>query len=563
MMGPDKKHHSGGRWRRRTTALFLLCYLLLLSCETAQSRDADDRSRLLYADDPGATIILEYQLHNAPSKDYSGDEQKKAAKNQPGSEYDEERHIKPYFLMPDNGPRVVQYYSPWSGHCQFFKSKYIDLAKEMNLRLPDEQPEVNFHAVSCSVYHWICMQNNVKEFPTIVAFTADSVVPQLLNEKKLTAESIAKTVGVQLNAPVVMEHYAESEVEGNDAFRAVDILGASLNGLIRTRDAVYKDAALSFTHALQTGIFTKQIYGQAAPLDSAQREAFSDWIDLLYWALPPTWILHTLINDIRNNIDSVMFSEENLLFMVEKHQDVVNGGNVRWSEQCGKADDRAGYSCGLWSLLHIISIGVIERHRAVLGAQDEVSTKFVGQTMRNYIEHFFDCAQCQEYFVGMFDTCGFNHCRRFKQPQKKLPPPESWEEVALWLWEVHNDVNVKLVEAELKRKGSVHTLEHQLSLAAWPPAGECKTCRDVNGKWDKAAVLGHLKKEYWPGGVQNFRFVVLKKKDYSKDESPGILSGLLENLFFLGFSAAIVMWCTRKKYVSFTGRHKKRDHDYV
>ena len=117
MMGPDKKHHSGGRWRRRTTttALFLLCYLLLLSCETAQSRDADDRSRLLYADDPGATIILEYQLHNAPSKDYSGDEQKKAAKNQPGSEYDEERHIKPYFLMPDNGPRVVQYYSPWSG----------------------------------------------------------------------------------------------------------------------------------------------------------------------------------------------------------------------------------------------------------------------------------------------------------------------------------------------------------------------------------------------------------------------------------------------------------------
>ena len=118
-MWSDNKHHSPRKgwcwWRRRPTTFFPVCYLLLILCETAQSREADDRSRLLYADDPGATIILEYQLHNAPSKDYSGDEQKKAALNQPGSEYDEERHIKPYFLMPNNGPRVVQYYSPWCG----------------------------------------------------------------------------------------------------------------------------------------------------------------------------------------------------------------------------------------------------------------------------------------------------------------------------------------------------------------------------------------------------------------------------------------------------------------
>jgi len=79
------------------------------------SREADDRSRFLYAEDPTAAAVLEYQLHNAPSRDYSGDEQKEAAKNQPGSEYDEERYIKPYFLQPGNGPRVVQYYSPWCG----------------------------------------------------------------------------------------------------------------------------------------------------------------------------------------------------------------------------------------------------------------------------------------------------------------------------------------------------------------------------------------------------------------------------------------------------------------
>ena len=74
--------------------------------------------------------------------------------------------------------------------------------------------------------------------------------------------------------------------------------------------------------------------------------------------------------------------------------------------------------------------------------------------------------------------------------------------------------------------------------------------------------LSSHKHTHRPGGVQNFRFVVLKKKDNSSEES-SFLSELLENVFFLGISAALVMWCTRKQYISFTGRHKKMDHDYV
>lgn len=94
----------------------LLYILLSLLLSSSQGREADDRSRFLYAEDPSAIIINEYQLHNAPSEDYSGDERKDASKRQPGTEYDEEKHIKPYILKAaDNGPRVVQFYSPWSG----------------------------------------------------------------------------------------------------------------------------------------------------------------------------------------------------------------------------------------------------------------------------------------------------------------------------------------------------------------------------------------------------------------------------------------------------------------
>lgn len=538
--------------------IIFLCCCMLQHHGTIVAREADERSRFIYADDPSATIILEYQLHNAPSRDYAGDEQKKASREQPGSEYDEERHIKPYFLTPENGPRVVQYYSPWCGHCQHFKTKYVALAKEINARLPDDQPEINFHAVSCSVYHWICMRNNVKGFPTIVAFRANSAVPELLKEKKMTAESIAKIVGVRLNAPTRDTSTYQTE-EGNSDFPAVDILGASLNGMTRTRDAVYRDAALSFTHALKTEIFYKDDDGETAyALDPVQREVFSDWINLLYWALPPTWILHTLINDIRNNIDSVLVSEENLIFMVEKHQDVVNGANNKWTHQCSKSDNRSGYSCGLWSLFHIISIGVVQRHKAVLGGRDQVSTMFVAETMRNYIEQFFHCEECKDYFINMFDNCGFKHCKRFKQ-KKRLPSPESWNEFPLWLWEVHNDVNSRITEADLKRAGGYST--HKLDLAAWPPASECPLCKKESGKWDKDAILDHLKKEYWPRGIQNFRFVVLKRNDgKDKDDDFGILQflfGLLENFFFLITAVVAVIWCcSRGQLLSLLGRRK-------
>jgi hypothetical protein len=97
----------------------LFYILLFVSATSTRGREADDRSRFLYADNPLADIINEYQLHNAPSEDYDGEERKAASKRQPGDEYDEEKHIKPYILKAENGPRIVQFYSPWSGCVSF------------------------------------------------------------------------------------------------------------------------------------------------------------------------------------------------------------------------------------------------------------------------------------------------------------------------------------------------------------------------------------------------------------------------------------------------------------
>lgn len=446
-------------------------------------------------------------------------------------------HIHPYSSMI---PR----------HCQSYKSKYIDVAKETNLRTPDDQPEITFHAISCSVYHWVCVQNNIKGFPTLLAFEANSAEPILLKDP--TPNDIAEAVGVKLKD--LDQDYTRGTHD--DAFRPVDILGASMDGMVRTKEAAYVDAALSLIHALKTEVYTSD----NGFLDAKRRETFSDWIDLLYWTLPPTWILHTLINDLRNNIDSVITSEENLMYIVDKHVEVVTGGRTLWSHQCSKGNEGRGYSCGLWSLFHIVSVGVIERHRAVLGARDQISTTFVAQTMRNYIEHFFGCEECQQYFLKMYDNCGFDHCRRLKQPNK-LPPPESWNQFAIWLWEVHNDVNLKVHEAEATSKGRIFSKKEK-EKSAWPSREICSDCKNRRGRWDIDAVLNQLKKQYWPGGVQNFRYIVLKKKVTTDDESSR-LAVLIENAVCVVVCAIIVVWCSKRQYVSVTGRHKKYEQDYV
>jgi len=126
----------------------------------------------------------------------------------------------------------------------------------VNRRLADDQLEVNFYAISCSVHHWVCMQNNVKGFPTIFAFRENSIDPHQL--KEVTADNIAVAVGVEFKSSIsdVIENNIGSDFEGVEGSRPIDIWGASLDGLSRTREAVYRDAALSFTYALKTEIFS-------------------------------------------------------------------------------------------------------------------------------------------------------------------------------------------------------------------------------------------------------------------------------------------------------------------
>ena len=65
----------------------------------------------------------------------------------------------------------VQFHAMWSEHCKSYKSGYIDLATEINLRYALPMINKESHSVPYPTASSIgCQQNNIKRYPTIVAF---------------------------------------------------------------------------------------------------------------------------------------------------------------------------------------------------------------------------------------------------------------------------------------------------------------------------------------------------------------------------------------------------------
>jgi len=572
--------------RSHRFCLFSTLFFLILP-QPDLARKEDDRSKFLYVEYPDAKeVVFDYQSHmHAPHFVLEEVSEKHKEFSENLHELNSTEHsVQPFFLRSDYPiPRVVQFYSPWCGHCQQFVSRYVSIAKDVLGRVP--RFHVEFYAVSCSEHHSLCQAEVIHTYPTIRAYPAYEARSTQL--KVFTPGSIDNVLKLGLMQQGFSNaDESEDEVEGKYAQVApkLDILGATSNGYRHTRTDVYRDAALSFTYALQNHVFDED----QNVLTPDQAAALEEWLDLLYWTLPPTWMIHPLINDLRRNQKEIVRNKPLLLQLVNLHQPVVHDKkDMQWSEGCRHGEGLvASYSCGLWGLFHILSIGVPEQHSKVLGVRHRISTAHAAETLKNYVTHFFGwCPQCREEFLQLYNSCAYGHCRRFQRFKgKKNPAHHTWEEFPVWLWQIHNDINQKLaskiIQKTHKRKATIADLEK----ARWPSESACHLCYNKKGSIGKAShVYAFLKDEYWPSGVYNNRFMVLDKHDSVADTSAysdvldllykvslGLFPSESDTLIIGGaLIAAIIVFCTSKIFVKGlrlrriqrTGRHKKYDID--
>ena len=309
----------------------------------------------------------------------------------------------------------------------------------------------------------------------------------------------------------------------------------------------FSDATLAFVEGLKHGVFPDAV----GPLDHRRKEALREWLALLSASLPPELALHSLINDLMANIDTVSKMKSNLIKTIKKHPIKER----KWSAACSKAGKRSehgGFSCAFWKLLHIVSVGLAEQRGGMdVGKEDAITPMKAADTLREYMALFFGCDVCTRNFISQYDQCAYRRCDRLAESAGDLPD-EEWYELALYLWEFHNGVSVSVYHdktdtAKTKGKDEISVI--------YPNMEECFLCLGEDGIFDDEQITRHLVETYWAGPERDSKDDMLRTYERSL-ERPLVSTTVLYASFSMMLLAAYVM---KRRYIKRTGHHKKFD----
>ncbi|XP_039116020.1 LOW QUALITY PROTEIN: sulfhydryl oxidase 1-like [Dioscorea cayenensis subsp. rotundata] len=159
----------------------------------------------------------------------------------------------------------------------------------------------------------------------------------------------------------------------------------------------------------------------------------------------------------------------------------------------GSKNETRGFSCGLWVLLHSLSVrvGDGESHSAFTAICD-------------FIHNFFLCDECRQHFYEM--------CLSVSTPLNTT------RDLGLWLWRAHNKVNERLMIEEKDMK----TEDPRFPKTIWPPKQLCNQCYFAPSSkshgaalldWNEDEVFKFLVKYYGENLVSSYKDSVSDSRD--------------------------------------------------
>jgi Erv1 / Alr family len=326
----------------------------------------------------------------------------------------------------------------------------------------------------------------------------------------------------------------------------------------RTRDELKADIHLSLDFALRDGVFTSD-----NPISDKAADALKAWLKLIHKTLPDAWEVHSLIEELLRDFNYIIKHEGYLTRVLDQHPPE----SVSWSEACSHGNPDEGYTCGLWEMFHAMTVGVVN-YNMMAPEQRRISTENAAITLRNYIENFLGCIGCRNNFLASFDSCAFDRCTRLEKDVVGIAQnkQKAWTELPLWLFEVHNDVNVRLVKEKAEREGRKASKKEEMA-ALWPMKEECLPCYNDDAKqknvtWDYKNLYNWLQLEY--GQLDSSSGAIRKeiheltiqtqRKLGKKDRRVKLSFGSI----FGGF-CFLVYSCVKVRRRLVTGRHKKME----
>ena len=255
----------------------------------------------------------------------------------------------------------------------------------------------------------------------------------------------------------------------------------------RSKQDIFNDALLSFDFNIRHGLY----YDEGVPLTNETKTVLHNWLDLLKKSMPPGWKIHKTIDTLLGNFDVISSGEESLLQIMDS---IPPPDTKKWSASCVKGEKGMGYTCGLWELFHIMTIGVVEWNMMLNEEQAAmiISTIHAAETLRDFIHHFFACEECRTHFTSEYAACSYNRCNRLTDEDPCLA---NWIQLPLWLSETHNGVNVRLAKEKAQRESVefTHAMERR---KLWPLHEDCSKCHEEEGTHE-ADTYKFLRIEYW------------------------------------------------------------------
>ncbi|KAI1703457.1 erv1 / alr family domain-containing protein [Ditylenchus destructor] len=148
---------------------------------------------------------------------------------------------------------------------------------------------------------------------------------------------------------------------------------------------------------------------------------------------------------------------------------------VDWEHCKGSSPQFRGYTCGLWSTFHALTVGA---YRSSL-ANPAFKPIPVLHAIRDWVGSFFGCEHCRNHFLKMTTKT----LRIEDQVHRN-------EDVFLYLWQAHNMVNGRLKGRE--------TEDPQYPKFQFPAPFLCPECRrqDSHTEFDESVTQSYLVKYY-------------------------------------------------------------------
>lgn len=411
----------------------------------------------------------------------------------------------------------VDFYADWCPHCMHFAPIWESVARGFG-----GDYRVKFGAVDCAVHTSFCGSVQVGAYPTLRSFNLPGVSDSFqktgayFHEGEYHVDEQADLI-VLLRSKLLSIGPAPDQVGADGSgSRGSGAGGSSVTTYPKPDEPMASmhsatlrlvDAEVALTYALRQGtalaatessanFFKQHLEDNDLALVGDKLDELVKWLSFLSVVMPST--------RARSNVAR--------LALVARKAQAGTGRLIRddWLKALAAqaidvvppeaGDDPAKYwklcttyTCGLWTLFHLVTVSSAEISGGGDGRRLLTSSRHLENSpqkaapealerIRGFVVHFFGCADCASHFLSMYDGCQFGRC---------LLSPEDRRGGALWLWQVHNNVTLRVASEQGYPQPE-----------RWPPWELCTDCWRGEGQtsslYDAEEVYAYMVRAYTP-----------------------------------------------------------------